>query len=386
MFNESIKDSVLAFASFFQIVVLMLQELLVSANIFTHEYFRPYSIMLSALPMVIAIVFVLERKIILFISVYFIVLLALVLTVIVFPQDEKPIKNEFFYLLCINVPCFLCLACIRDLAVFNNVLLYLSYLIFILGILYIYFIIKGRISFENYDMAFSYYLLLPALVFISRKNLIYSLFFVLICIMIIMIGSRGPLAVALIYSFYLLLIDSKSRRNILMITFLFILLIVSFLTIFVNFMNDIGISSRTLELIFEGNIAKDSNRSWVYSIIWRSILDSPVLGHGLFGDRLLLNGDYSHNIFLEIFHHFGFILGSFIILLIFYSIIKVLVLSDKDSRKLLIMLFCYCFIPFFVSKSYLKDPGLGILLGAVISISDSQVQKNTLGHSPFLLQ
>ncbi|MFW9988910.1 MAG: O-antigen ligase family protein [Candidatus Odinarchaeota archaeon] len=371
MNREKIGDNILSYAAFLQIAVLMLQELLISSNIVTYESFEKVSLVLSAIPMVIAAFITLKRNFILFLFTYLIFVSLILITLIVFPNNEKYVKDELFYLFFINIPCFLCLATIQDIYILKKVMLKLSYVIFILGIIYVYFLWVGMINFLSYSMTLSYYLLLPALIFINHRGLLFSILFLFICLIMLMLGSRGALVTALVYALLLLLFDKKKRITSLIFIISLIVLSGSLIISLQSIADMIGVNSRTLRLILEGDIAYDSDRLELYSIIWKSILTNPIKGYGLFGDRVILDGVYTHNFILELLNNFGLILGSGLIFILFYKLIRIIYRSDVENKKLLLLFFCYCLIPLMFSSSYLKDPRFGILIGAILYYEES---------------
>ena len=377
MSRNTIGDIILSFAAFFQIAVLMFKELLVAAQIVEHELFRLVGITLAALPMVPAIYYIIQRKLVLTISSYLLVLFIVVSTLIFFTENEQYfISNAFnesglFYLLCINIPSFLCIASIRDIANLKRVMLLISQIIFLLGIFYFYFLWIGDIEFMKYSMTFSYYMLLPALVFVSQRKLLYTILFIIICIMMLLLGSRGALVAALMFVFFLFFIDKKSRRLIVPSVIFMVLVFSSFLSLLFTISSSTGISSRTLGMIQNGNLVESSGRDWIYTTIWHSIMDSPIWGHGIFGDRVVLIGDYSHNIFLEMLHNFGFLLGTALIILMILITIRVYFKSNYENRKLLLLFYCYSILPLLASASYLEDPRFGMFIGSLFILSKS---------------
>jgi O-Antigen ligase len=366
-------DIILSFAPFFQIAVLMLQEFLVASHIVEHESFRNVSIVLSAIPMIPAIYIFIKRRLLLFLIAYSLILYLILLTLIFYPDNERYLIPGTFYLLCINLPCFLCIASIKDIDILKRIMLYLSYLIFALGIIYLSLIWIGKITFLSYSMTFSYYLLIPAIVFAGQKKKLFTFIFIIICIMMIMIGSRGALVAAVVYAFLLLFIDRKSRKNILLATTVMVIIIVSgsFLSLFLKLSDNMAVTSRTMNLFLEGDFTQGSSRSDLYSTIWNSILNNPVWGYGIFGDRILLDGTWSHNFFLEIFHNFGLFFGSVLIMFLSYLTILALVNSDIDGKKFLLMFFCFGFFPLMVSGSYLIQNGFGLFIGSLFLLRNN---------------
>lgn len=375
MYRKNIGDIVLSFAAFLQIAVLMLKELLVAAQIIEHESFRLTGILLAAVPMILAMYYIFRRSLLLSIGTYALFLFIILSTFIFFPDNEQYFISEVFsesgafYLLAINIPCFLSIASIRDFDILKRIMLLLSYLIFALGVFYCYFLWIGTISYMRYSMTFSYYLLLPALVFVSQRKLIFMFLFILVCTMMLLLGSRGALVTGFVYAFLLLFVDTKSRRLIMTTAVPLVILFGSFLTLLIAFSSRTGISSRTMEMFQQGNLTDLSGRSWIYDTTWNGIMDSPIWGHGVFGDRVALDGFYAHNIILEIFHNFGFIFGAGIILVISIATIRIFLNSNIENRKLLLLFFCYGILPLMGSSSYLQDPRFGIFIGSLFGLS-----------------
>jgi O-antigen ligase len=367
MFEKPNSDYILASAPFFQYVVLMFQDLMISAGMIVPGEFRSISIGLASFPMILALIVILRERPRTLIVTYAVILYIVLCTFIFFPQNEEYLLNEMFYLLCINIPCFLCILAINDYTILKKVMLYISYPITLLGVLYFVFLIGGTITLDQYDMAFGYYLLFPAVVYLNQGKLIFTFLFIITCILILLVGSRGALLAALLYSFFLLLLDRKGRTR--MLLFAFIIVVACGIVFAINpgLLNLSDMSYRTLNMIREGGLADDSNRLGIWSLVWEKILDNPVWGHGIYGDRVILV-DYSHNFFLELLYNFGLYAGSILILILLSLLIRALIISDTDGRKLLMMFFCYCFIPLMYSKSYLNDPGFGLFLGCIVAL------------------
>ncbi len=368
MFKKQTSDYILSFAPFFQFAVLMTQDLLVSAGKVDPASFRIFNILFASLPMIPALFIAFQRRRRLFVITYAVILYIIVYTMAFFPQNQKYLTEGIFYMLCVNIPCFLCLMAIDDFALLKKTILFISYLIMVLGFFYFVFMTTGAISVESYDMAFGYYLLLPAVVFMNQGRLIYTILFILTCIMIFLIGSRGALLAALIYSFLLMIIDRRSRVNLLIISVIILIVFSGLYSFISDHLNLADPSFRTLNLILTGEMSDDSNRLGIYSMVWNGIQESPLWGHGLYGDRLILDGMYSHNFFLEFFYNFGIYFGSLLLVFFIYVFGNTFYRSGTESRKLLLMFVCYCFIPLLFSKSYLNDPGFGILIGSVFAL------------------
>jgi hypothetical protein len=373
MSSQNRGDIILSFAIFFQIVVSMFQELLFGANIITHEDFRNTAILICALPMVPAAYLFLKRRLILAATAYIIVISIICLTLIFYKENEDFLMSGAFYLLCMDVPCFLCAASIKDFTILKKIMLYLALIILVLGIIYLYLMWIGIISFVHYNMAFSYYLLFPALIFINQRKAIFTLFFLVTILLMFLLGSRGALFWSLLFWFILIFQESnyKDKFKFVLIGSILVVFSSNIISILIEIADNFNISSRTLNLMIEGNIAQDSNRFNLYKHIWEHLLYQPIYGYGIFGDRILLGAkSYCHNIALEILYDFGLLVGPILIFLLLFEVIRTFINSSNDDRNLFIILTFYCLVPLLVSSSYLAESKFGLFIGFIYSIND----------------
>ena len=108
-----------------------------------------------------------------------------------------------------------------------------------------------------------------------------------------------------------------------------------------------------------------SGRDRLYEIVWKEVLTHPILGLGLAGDRPLIGG-YVHNFFIEIIAHFGFLLGSLLLVLFIVLMLRALMAKDLKRYEMLIVWMCLGFVPLQVSSSYLINMNFWILLGLIL--------------------
>lgn len=361
-------DAILSFAAFFHIVVLIFQELLDKLNLVSHEESRLACIIIASIPMLAASFHIVKRNLILLIVIYASITILVLLNFILFPENKVYLNQGLFNILFVNTPCLLCLASVRDLKILSKVLLVVSLCIFAIGLTYIILLWAGKMEFSGYSLTLSYYLLLPSLVFVSQRNITYTFLFLIVCLIMFLVGSRGALFAAILYYFILIIFDQKNRMK--------LIFVASILSIFVfnqelfKFISSIiertDISSRTMELLLSGNINQDTGRFSDYKIVWEAVLQNPFWGHGLFGDRVLLNGIYSHNLFLEVTYNFGFFLGTILIIIVFLTGTMSFLNSNSEYKKLLLMFVCYCIVPLMFSLSYLSFPHFYIFLGFIV--------------------
>ncbi len=224
-------------------------------------------------------------------------------------------------------------------------------------------------------MPFGYYLLLPALFFLLKRNTISNILFAITVSMMMIIGSRGPLLTVIVFSILLFVLELKKWNGLIWSFGIIIILFVVFWPSILELTYDLGINSRSIGLLQEGGFLQSGDRIKLYTEVWQNILDHPWLGLGIYGDRTILDGLYSHNLILEMLNNFGILLGTCFILLMAVKFVKFITLTESPDRQLILMLFCFGIVPLMFSRSYLNDPGFGIFIGSLFSIS-KKLQSN----------
>ena len=135
-------------------------------------------------------------------------------------------------------------------------------------------------------------------------------------------GCRGALLTTAIYLALTYLISLKNGLDIRKVMGAILLFILG-LVIILNFdylvsflyetLSGMGFKSRTLELYLdlsvEDGLFHYSDRERIQLPLINNL---NIIGHGLYGDRVALNGVYAHNVFLELLYDFGIIIGGII--------------------------------------------------------------------------
>src|SRR5690554_4760729 len=111
MIQNNIKwEKLVAFAVLLQSFLVILQQTLISVFHLEPEATTIYRVILTAVPLSVAIIIVLFKKWLSFIMVYTITILILLFNIILFPQNEVYLKlNSLRFLLPIVIPSALCL-------------------------------------------------------------------------------------------------------------------------------------------------------------------------------------------------------------------------------------------------------------------------------------
>ena len=82
-----------------------------------------------------------------------------------------------------------------------------------------------------------------------------------------------------------------------------------------------------------------------------------------------MGNGYTHNILLEIIGNFGIIIGSILIILLIFLIVRSLLSKEKKYTNLIIIWLSLGFFHLMVSGSYLTDIKFWILLGLLFNKS-----------------
>ena len=360
-------DYFISLAVFIQPVLVLLQQVMIDVLMMDPEATTSYRVILSAIPMLLAIYFSFRQKPLCFLITYSIVFSVIIIHSFLFPQNIEFIKTDGIrFLLPIVIPSALCLAAVNSLKVVEDALFHVSCVALFFVIFYVVMFFLGGFIIEKYNMSFSYACLLPMVSFYRRRTLISYVLSLFLLISILAIGSRGAAMVFIAYVVYDILQHDKKY-----IFLLLGMLLVSFcmLPLLSDWLESVGIHSRTLSLIADGSVAADSGRGDVYEMFFQLLSEHPLLGLGLFGDRVYLDGYYCHNILLEMLLNFGY-LG---IMLLWPAILMMLLIiyrkSNKCNRNRIV---CYSLIligPLMASHSYLTSPDFGIYCGMMYLIN-----------------
>ena len=224
-----------------------------------------------------------------------------------------------------------------------------------------------------YNMHFSYILSLILFVhtaeFLKHKTISSGLLALIELILIIIYGSRGPILCFIVFLFLYVLLDN--RKNSIKVAFsigltLIAIYIENILAFIRSLVKNANVNSRTLSLLVE-NIGHMSGRDVIASASIELIKEHPVTGLGIIGEFKYLE-DYPHNFILDMFLHWGIVLGLILILLVLYITISALAISKGKIKTILLVFICYGFVMLFFSGTYLSCDGFYIMLGIALNI------------------
>jgi len=339
---------------------------------------------LVGLAFLYAIPLVLKRSKIKAIGIYAFSTFVFLLNYAIFPENRAYLVNLIvpFYMMC--MPALIYTLSIRNFVVFKEVMKESSYIVFLFGALLGILIFTGRASTGTYSMALSYYMLLPTIIFIDELIDKFSLriasFIGISLLIIIALGSRGAVLCVVVFVFLKIIkvIGKLTFKRVLAYIGLLSIGVISFINldrifekVYLILLN-YGIKSRSL-LLFSRDEVHLSGRESIYNSLIIELSNSPFLGIGIAGDRLIHSGSYAHNIFLEILVNFGLIIGIIIVTVLVIIIIKNLLIKDKEKYAFFIIWLNLGFVHLMVSSTYITDMKFWIFLGITLNL----LKKNT---------
>lgn len=364
-------DKFVIYAVLCQPVLVLVQHIMISLLGMAEDSTTVYRVLgtvLLVLPAIIYCFFKRPRAFFLIVAGFIALCLA---TTVLFPDNADYLWTEVLkFTLPMVIASTLCLWTIGDIELCEHCMYRVSWAVVWLTLIYIASMLRGVFSFESYDMSFSYALLLPSLFLYAKKTWLSVPASFFLIFVVLAIGSRGVVVAFFLYIIY----DAffYDRRVLIPLGVVFGILIV-LIPVFISFLGDFGISSRTLDLLLSGQGGTLSDRDILYAKAWEALQKHPFVGLGLYGDRPLTGGFYCHNFFLEVCVHFGLLLGPLILVIISSAFFYLWYKLDGKHRAILVKYFCAGFVPMMASGSYLSENSFGIFAGVFLILAQTVV-------------
>ena len=370
-------DRYLSITVLLQMIVVIVQLLLPLLWIVSEEQAAGYRVLFSIVTYSPAILIIMRRKPNIFFVTFAVYGIVLLLNYQMFPESHVFIESSSVYSLTpIMILTALSIISIRDLDMFKKMLLYVSRLTLLLALAYTtaYQMMSLKGFQLDYNMAFGYSMLLPAMYLFVQPKTSDKLFSIAMLLLILLGGSRGPaLILVLFYIVDVLFFGTvKKTWTKLPLILLGLFVLVYFSQKYIDFEE-----SRTLSLLERGElITNDTGRGeYVYNIIKQRIFERPILGWGIGADRYFVNGSTAHNIIYELLLEYGIFGGGIIVVFFFGWIVKNYfsrsVLNQHGGREMYVIMVFYGILPLMVSSSYLIDIRFGILIGWIVATRQS---------------
>lgn len=188
---------------------------------------------------------------------------------------------------------------------------------------------------------------------------------------LLMCGNRGSVVLFLLFiAAGVLFLTEKKRGLVSAVVLAVCALIAYFFEYLVMVLNvwftQLGMSTRIFERLLSGDFLQSAGRDVITEELWTAIWEKPVFGHGLAADRTMVSS-YAHNLAIEIWISFGVFLGSLLLILICFVMIRGWLASKtRESRIVFLVLLSVGFLKLFLSSSYLQEGMFFMLLGICV--------------------
>ena len=380
------RDLVLSFAIVFQLVVTVFQLLLPMLGLASEEFASQLRVLVTLATFLPAIWIVFLRGWLNLVIPFVIYVIVLIFNILLFPASEEFIKSsDVKALVPISILAIIIFASIKRFEAFQKMLLWISRVCVFISLLFVYAARNLPQTGEvfSYSMSFGYSMLLPALFLFMQQYVWDKAGSIALFVAILLVGSRGPVIVMVLFYCYYLVFVLKIKIRLLLPTFA--VMAIGLVILMNSSGSEFLESSRTLKMI-QGDelISHDSGRDDLQRVVKLKIEERPITGWGLGSDRKFV-GFYCHNIFLEIFCHFGVFVGGLLFLSLLLYLLKMYfrpkLLTKAGGREFFVLMFLFGFIPMFVSGSYLTNFRFALYMGYLVWIYKNTNIKQVLLQS-----
>lgn len=224
-----------------------------------------------------------------------------------------------------------------------------------------------------YGYAFLFVTIIYTICLFRNKNIIYFLIVGVSFFQVILYASRTAFLSYIVFLALYVLFYNNDKKNLEKKVFFIILgiAITFFVTsdLFLGFFSDIteklGISSKIIDSIIMGENQLDGGRERTYDLAIRLLKENPW-GLGAFWDRVYCEYGYVHSFLLEVLIDFGWILGSFIIVILVKNMVMILRSDDQKWKLLFIIFFSLSMVRLTLSYSFWFDTNFWAMVAVLI--------------------
>ncbi|HEL1558060.1 TPA: hypothetical protein TXJ05_002296 [Streptococcus suis] len=253
---------------------------------------------------------------------------------------------------------------------------YMNYFIIISS-----FIVKYVFKDQTNYMTYSYDLLPIWMLFsinlVHKPTLLKAGISVIMLLEGVIYGARGPLiwlAIGAIFCSILEMIDKKvlSNLSIKMVgRFLLSLVVLCGIFLFLSniFSSISSEGSYILSRLQQGDLGDSTGRKAMIDIAITYLKQMGGEINGVFFDRTLMPEKiYVHNFILETYLSFGWLIGTFILLSLFYFVFKTYIMSNLTNKKVILFAVSSFFLKYFLSGSMYEGESFIIMLALVFAV------------------
>lgn len=298
-------------------------------------------------------------------------------TLLFYQNNQKNLMGATIDIIIISYCLFVSCLCLERYEYLHKVMSRYAVVVVAFAVICAVFSIKNGLraaDFTSYDMSISYFCLIPTLFCFCNikkdKWLINLLGFVAGLIVVLALGSRGTLiAIAFFVLLYILRMANTRKKTLFIFLLLALILIVvilknPILNLLVSVLDKLGVNSRSISRLLYGGFWDTSNRNIIAGDALSRILDNPF-GIGFMGDLSC------HNIIIENFLWFGWILGGLFNLLFFGSVFFLFFKYKikKESDLVIIVFASYAIIDALLNLTVWGKDSFWVYFAMVIAIN-----------------
>lgn len=309
---------------------------------------------------------------------FFVCITYYILSYIIFPDNSIPLTDHFFTFACLALPYYF-IGVGVDVKKFIKPFFYVSIVSLLLCVFYEFSYLHNsgarmELDTSDYNMDLAYNMLPHVLLitWIALKELkLWQIPLMLLgFIMILSLGTRGPLLCLILFvAVYLFFFkQSKHQKFLRVITLSITMLAISFLEEFMLIMQSImvqlGMSTRIFDKYFEGEVTSSTGRDYISDTLFRVLNNgSNIGGYGILGSYRFVD-TYPHNLLLDFWFSFGWLLGSLLLIILLFIFIKALLTcKDEINKVFLLLLFCGSIVKLMLSSTFIDDSLFFLFVG-----------------------
>ena len=241
------------------------------------------------------------------------------------------------------------------------------------------------------------YLVLPSVMLVVyqafREKKIHDILIgILGCFFLVACTTRGPVLLLLIFVLVIAFVNKIRFLQVVLLLAVIIMSSSSFRTLLINagimIFNKFGLNTRIFDMLALGEVTSDNGRNYLEEVVWEMLHEHPISGNGVFSDRIATSalqwigedGVYAHNILLECWCQYGYIIGSILLIGLLVVCIYSLFHEQGDKRTILCILILSYIGKLFMSSSYLLEPYFFLTVGMCGSSFSRRQKKVGIWH------
>jgi O-antigen ligase len=200
----------------------------------------------------------------------------------------------------------------------------------------------------------------------DRKRILYIIIAVLGVMFLMSMGSRGPVVSTIVFVMLFMIFNSKGK---LIKRFFTVFLPIAIVLVIIisgawedilfwlrDLIINMKLSTRVIDaVLYDAGQGSNESRMVIYGIMLENIKQNPFIGYGIFGEWNMI--DYSaHQMVLELWCHFGVVIGSILLLGGLFVILKAFRKKiNRYSQIFIILMVSFGLVRGIYAGSYLSD-------------------------------